>query len=245
MRNIETEELADIDYPAHPEERMAESQIHFDYITLLVDNLRMVYRERADEVAVFGDLAWYPIPRNNLVWTAPDVMVCFGVPQDRGSNRPSYAQHRENNVVPSVVFEIDSESNTSDEVEDKREWYETYGVQEYYWVFTEIPEVHVFIREGNQLVEQTGFTEWTSPLLGIRMDWSGTVLRIENPDGSLMQPTREYARIQRERAELAEARAEQEAQRAEQEAQRAAQEAQRVQRLLEFIRQQGIEPPPE
>ncbi len=249
MRNIETDELADVDYPSHPEIPMSNSQYHFNYIILLADNLQMIFEDQADRVAVLGDIQWYPVEKRNDLTTAPDVMVCFGVPQDRGRNRTSYTQHREGGIGPSVVFEIDSESNTSYEVEDKRLWYETYGVQEYYWVFSETPEVRVFVREEDQLVEQTGISEWTSSLLGIRFDWSGTELQIFNPDGSLMRPTRQYAAIQRQRAELAEARANQEAQRAEQQSQRAEQEAQarqtaeqRAEHLAALLRQLGVDP---
>ncbi len=204
MNHIETEELADIDYPAHPEEKMANSENHYDYITILVANLRRFYRERAHEVAVFGDIAWYPVRGNNEIWKAPDVMVCFGVPQRRERNRNSYAQHLEYGVAPSVVFEIDSDTNTEAEIEKKREWYEQYGVEEFYWLFTDPADARVFIREGNRLVEQTAFFQWTSPLLGIRLEWSTITLHMFNPDRTLMRPTEEHAAILEERARLAE-----------------------------------------
>jgi Uma2 family endonuclease len=210
MRNIDLTELPDIEYPAHPEERLAESQIHFDYITLLVDNLRLLYRDREHEVGIFADLAWYPVAGDSRIWMAPDVMVCFGVPQYRPEGRESYVQHRENGVIPSVVFEIHSNSNTKKEIAEKRDWYEKYGVQEFYWLFTDPAEVRVFLRENNQLRERPmSVTQWTSPRLGIRLDWSSETLRIFNPDGTLMQPSRDYLLIQKDRAERAEKRAEQ------------------------------------
>jgi Uma2 family endonuclease len=210
MRNIDLSELPDIEYPAHPEERLAESQIHFDYITLLVDNLRLLFRDREHEVGIFADLAWYPVAGDSRIWLAPDVMVCFGVPQYRPEGRESYVQHRENGVIPSVVFEIHSNSNTKKEIAEKRDWYEKYGVQEFYWLFTDPAEVRVFLRENNQLREKPmSDTEWTSPRLGIRLDWSSDTLRIFNPDGTLMQPSRDYLLIQKDRADRAERRAEQ------------------------------------
>jgi Uma2 family endonuclease len=210
MRNIDLTELPDIEYPAHPEERLAESQIHFDYITLLVDNLRLLFRDREHEIGIFADLAWYPVAGDSRIWMAPDVMVCFGVPQYRPEGRESYVQHRENGVIPSVVFEIHSNSNTKKEITEKQAWYEKYGVQEFYWLFTDPAEVRVFLRENNQLRERPmSDTEWTSPRLGIRLDWSSDTLRIFNPDGTLMQPSRDYLLIQKDRAERAEKRAEQ------------------------------------
>jgi Uma2 family endonuclease len=210
MRNIDLTELPDIEYPAHPEERLAESQIHFDYITLLVDNLRLLFRDREHEVGIFADLAWYPVAGDSRIWMAPDVMVCFGVPQYRPEGRESYVQHRENGVIPSVVFEIHSNSNTKKEITEKQAWYEKYGVQEFYWLFTDPAEVRFFLRENNQLRERPmSVTQWTSPRLGIRLDWSSDTLRIFNPDGTLMQPSRDYLLIQKDRAERAEKRAEQ------------------------------------
>jgi Uma2 family endonuclease len=141
---------------------------------------------------------------------APDVMVCFGVPQYRPEGRESYVQHRENGVIPSVVFEIHSNSNTKKEITEKQAWYEKYGVQEFYWLFTDPAEVRVFLRENNQLRERPmNVTQWTSPRLGIRLDWTSDTLRIFNPDGTLMQPSRDYLLIQKDRAERAEKRAEQ------------------------------------
>ncbi|MCX7664103.1 MAG: Uma2 family endonuclease [Gemmataceae bacterium] len=270
MRNIDLTELPDIEYPAHPEERLAESQIHFDYITLLVDNLRLLFRDREHEVGIFADLAWYPVAGDSRIWMAPDVMVCFGVPQYRPEGRESYVQHRENGVIPSIVFEIHSNSNTKKEIAEKRDWYEKYGVQEFYWLFTDPAEVRVFLREENELKEQIVGTNWTSEILGIRFDWSGDRLEIYGPNGELLRPTREYLAIQAERlaqqqkqlqreknranreakAKLeAEKRAETEAKakleaesRAKQEEEKAKELAQQNERLREMLKQLGIDP---
>ncbi len=256
MNQIETEELADIDYPAHPEEHMSSSQFHSDYSAILVANLRRWYRERANEVAVFTDMAWYPIRGNNHEWRTPDVMVCFGVQQRKVRDRSSYAQHLEFGIPPSVVFEIDSKSNTEAEIEEKRAWYETYGVEEFYWIFTDPPEVRVFVREENHLVEQSAVYQWTSPMLGIRMEWSGIELQLFNPDRTLMRPTEEHAAILEERARLAEEHAREQQTRArlaeenakkETEAREAAekraeQEAQRAEKLAAMLRQLGVDP---
>ncbi len=270
MRIIETPEATEIDYPNFPEEPMANSQYHFNWILFLADNLQMLFRDQDDRVAVLGDIQWYPVQGNNTITTAPDVMVCFGVPQDRGHNRTSYVQHREGGIGPSVVFEIDSETNTRAEIEQKREWYETYGVEEFYWIFSETPYVHVFIRDGEHLVEQTDISEWTSPLLNIRLDWSTDRLQIFKPDGTLMLPIQQYVIEEKQRADQeakekraalkkvkaetkakkeAEERAEQERLRAEQEAKakeeaehRAELERQKAEQYAEVLRKLGIDP---
>ncbi len=123
MRNIETEELADIydKYPAHPEERLSDSQRHFNAIARLGECLQMLFVGREHEVGVFSDLAWYPTEGSE--WKAPDVMVVFGVPQDRDPPRESYAEPLEGYIDPAVVFELSSKSNTYAEIERKRVWY--------------------------------------------------------------------------------------------------------------------------
>ncbi len=258
MRNIETEELADIyaKYPAHPEEPMSDSQQHYNAITRLGENLLMLYADRRDDVGVFCNMAWYPTEASDN--RAPDVMVVFGVPQDRTPPRQSFAQPLEG-VGPSVVFELSSNSNRYGDIEAKKIWYQEHGVQEYYWIDETRDRVDVFIRAGDELVEQTDRTNWTSELLGIRLTWSPLGVRVYLPDGLLMRPVhqvaldyRRYAEQTQEELEeeaearqAAEQRAEQEAQRAEQNGAMLEQERQRVQRLLEFLREQGIEPPSE
>ena len=61
--------------------------------------------------------------------TAPDTLVVFGRPPgDRGS----YMQWRKDGLAPQVVFEALSPGNTPAEMKRKRQFYERYGVEEYY-----------------------------------------------------------------------------------------------------------------
>jgi len=46
--------------------------------------------------------------------------------------RKSYLQWKEDNIPPQVVFEILSDSNTEKKMQQKLEFYEEYGVEEYY-----------------------------------------------------------------------------------------------------------------
>ena len=59
----------------------------------------------------------------------PDVMVVFGRPK---GNRGSYMQWEEGDIPPQVVFEILSPGNRAGEMERKFQFYERYGVEEYY-----------------------------------------------------------------------------------------------------------------
>ncbi len=100
---------------------MSDSQGHYNAISRLGDNLLMFYADRQDEVGVFCDLSWYPTESSDN--KAPDVMVVFGVPQDRSPPRQSFAQPLEG-VGPSVVFELSSKSNRYGDIETKRIWYQ-------------------------------------------------------------------------------------------------------------------------
>ena len=82
-----------------------------------------------DHVFIAGDLLWYPVEGDNKICQAPDAMVVFGRPKgDRGS----YKQWLENQIAPQVVFEIISPGNTKAEMRRKWQFYQRFGVEEYY-----------------------------------------------------------------------------------------------------------------
>lgn len=78
---------------------------------------------------VAGDLLWYSVEDDNKLRQAPDVMVVFGRPK---GYRGSYKQWLEDNIPPQVVFEIWSPGNRISKMAKKLEFYECYGVEEYY-----------------------------------------------------------------------------------------------------------------
>jgi Uma2 family endonuclease len=55
--------------------------------------------------------------------------VVFGRPK---GERGSYRQWEEDNIAPQVVFEVLSPGNTLKEMTKKLQFYNRYGVQEYY-----------------------------------------------------------------------------------------------------------------
>jgi Uma2 family endonuclease len=56
-------------------------------------------------------------------------MVAIGRPK---GHRGCYKQWEEGGIAPQVVFEVLSPSNSVKEMNDKRAFYDTYGVEEYY-----------------------------------------------------------------------------------------------------------------
>jgi Uma2 family endonuclease len=150
------------------------------WIRLIECNLLALYR---DDPAVFvaGDLLWYPVEGFPEIRAAPDAMVAFGRPKgDRGS----YLQWEEGGVAPQVVFEILSPSNSHLEMEEKRDWYEEHGVEEYYVFDPEQPnKLRVYVHDGAIFRTKKPPHGFVSPRLKIRFDLSGAEMAIYYPDG--------------------------------------------------------------
>jgi hypothetical protein len=187
-------------------------------------------------VFVAGDLLWYPVEGDNTIRNAPDAMVVFGRPKgDRGS----YQQWKEDNIPPQVVFEILSPGNRMGEMERKRQFYDRYGVSEYYIYDPDRLDFSGWMRSGEQLVQIEAIDDWVSPQLGIRFVINeGAELIIYRPDGEKFigfGELDELRQIQQRRADNAELRADN----AEREAIAAQQE---VERLAAKLRELGIEP---
>ena len=250
-------------YPESDGQPMADNTEQYEWIVKIKENLEILFVDRPD-VFIAGDLLWYPVPDRQITGPiAPDVFVAFGRPKGR---RGSYKQWEEGNQPPHVAFEILSPSNSLQEMAGKRDFYERYGVEEYYVYDPERNCLEVWLRQGEHLQAMSHVKGWRSPKLGIRFEVTPETLKIYYPDGRPFLSSVELAqRMEQEaaRAEQEAARAEQEHQRAEQEAARAKQEAaraeqehqraeqaskrfteeqQRVQRLTEQLRALGIDP---
>ncbi len=94
---------AEVIYPDSDGKPMADNTRQFDYIV--------------------------PVEGNIQIRAAPDAMVAFGRPP---GYRGSYVQCRENGIAPQVAFEVLSPGNTRAEMRRKLQFYEQYGVEEYY-----------------------------------------------------------------------------------------------------------------
>ncbi len=169
----------EIIYPESDGQPMADNTKQFRAITTIQGNLDILYKDDP-LVLVVGDMFWYPVKGNNKIKRAPDVMVAFGVVKgDRGA----YLQWEENNVVPQVVFEIRSPSNTNQEMREKRIFYEDYGVEEYYMYDPDRGILEGWQRQEQRLVAVSQMKGWVSPRLGIAFNLEETELRLSHPDG--------------------------------------------------------------
>ena len=228
-------------YPDSDGQPMADNTQQFRLIVLLKENLDCLFADNPD-VFVAGDLLWYPVEGKPEIRVAPDVFVVFGRPKgDRGS----YRQWQEANITPQVVFEILSPGNTLREMHRKFQFYDRYGVEEYYVYDPDRHDFIGFVREKGTLQAIDAVSTWTSPRLSVRFDWAQATLNVFYPNGEPFLTTVELkaqAQQAQQRAEQAQQWAEQEKQRADA-AQRAIEtEQQRVERLTEQLRALGVEP---
>ncbi len=233
--------LDEIEYPDSDGKPMAENTLQFRWIVTVQGNVAGMYRDR-DDVFVAGDLLWYPVRGRPKIRQAPDTLVVFGRPPgDRGS----YRQWVEGGIAPQVVFEILSPGNTKREMKGKREFYDRYGVSEYYIYDPDDITLEGWIRRGTEFEEIAQTDGWVSPLLQIRFDMSGVELVIWRPDGQrfltfaeLMESREESQRLM----DVERQRADNERKRAEKEREKAEKEREKAKRLAARLRTLGLDP---
>lgn len=211
---------APIVYPDSDGMPMADNTKQFRAIVTIQGNLDALFRERSD-VFVAGDLLWYPVEGRPDIRRAPDVMVVFGRPKgDRGS----YRQWEEDNIAPHVVFEVLSPGNTLTEMAAKLEFYDIYGVEEYYLYDPDTGDMSGWQRIDGRLRVIPELDGWVSPRLGVKFSRTADGIQMYWPDG---RPFVSFVELQAQ---------------AEQERQRAEQERQRAERLAARLRELGIDP---
>jgi Uma2 family endonuclease len=233
----------EVHYPESDGNPMADNTKQFKLIVKIKENLEVWYAAMAD-VFVAGDLLWYPIEGDNTTRIAPDAMVVFGPGKgDRGS----YQQWKEGDIAPQVTFEILSPSNFAPEMEEKRKFYETHGVEEYYSYDPDRLRLKGWLRAEDRLVPIPDMNGWISPRLQIRFAQVNGELEIYRPDGRKFLTSVELDHLAQQQALRAEQqrliareeqqRAEREQQRAEEQQQRAEQEQLRADRAESEVRQ--------
>ena len=212
---------AEIVYPDSDGQPMADNTRQFTYIVTIQGGIAALFADRPD-VFVAGDLLWYPVEGNPLIRTAPDTMVVFGRPP---GYRGSYIQWQEGGIAPQVVFEVLSPGNRPGAMAEKREFYQQYGVEEYYEYDPDRGKLRGWLRQQNHQFEPIAVMEgWISPRLSIRFRMEGADLVLYRPDGRRFETFLELE------------------QRAEAERQRAEAERRRADRLAEQLRALGIDP---
>jgi Uma2 family endonuclease len=204
----------EIEYPECDGNPMSDNTRQFRFIVLIKENLEIFYANHAD-VFIAGDLLWYPIEGDNKTRLAPDTMVVFGRPKgDRGS----YQQWKEDNIAPQIAFEILSPRNFAPEMEAKRLFYQTHGVEEYYSYDPDRFRLKGWIRQNNRLVPISDMEGWISPRMQIRFELNQGELELYRPDGRKFLTSIELE-AERRQAEQQVRQAEQQVRQAEQQVQ--------------------------
>lgn len=223
-----------IEYPISDGKPMADNTLQFQWIVTIQGGIDALFKDDPN-IFVAGDLLWYPTRSHTKIRRAPDAMVAFGRPK---GHRSAYLQWREGGIAPQVVFEVLSPKNTAAEMAGKQQFYDTYGVEEYYEYDPDDGRLMGWRRVGRRLQVIEEIEGWVSPRLGVHFGLRGRDLLLENPDGTPFLSYVEQAR----RREAAERQASLARAEAEAERERAEAERERAERLAERLRALGIDP---
>jgi Uma2 family endonuclease len=216
VRQLQKNEII---YPDSDGQPMSDNTLQFSWIVKIKENLEILFANDPN-VFVAGDLLWYPVEGDNTTRRAPDAMVAFG--RAKGY-RGSYQQWLEANIPPQVVFEILSPGNRLAEMTAKFEFYDRYGVEEYYIYDPDRVDFTGWLRQEGRLQGIANISGWISPRLGVRFEL-GEELEIYTPAGELFLSPLEIAQkaesaqlratvaeeqvqLERDRADLAEQKA--------------------------------------
>ncbi len=231
----------EIVYPDSDGQPMADNTEQFKWIVTIKENLESIFANDPN-VFVAGDLLWYPIEGDNKTRRAPDAMVALGRPK---GYRGSYKQWQEDSIAPQVVFEILSPGNRKKEMAEKFQFYQRYGVQEYYVYDPDSIELIGWQRIDGYLEVIQRIQDWISPLLKIRFVVKSDTLEIYRPDGkpfltfTEIAEQRDEAQLERDEAQLERDEAQLERDEAQLERDEAIAKAQRLEAQLRTL---GIEP---
>ncbi len=231
----------EIIYPDSDGMPMSDNTLQWEWMSTIKGGLDALFRDDPN-IFVASDLLWYPVEGDNKTRTAPDAMVAFGRPK---GYRGSYRQWEEGGIAPQVVFEILSPGNRFGELKRKFDFYDRFGVEEYYIYDPDRLTLEGWLRSGERLDEVPGMNGWVSPRLGVRFEL-GDELRLIGPDG---RPFLGYVELAAQRDEMQ--KRSEEAERRSQEAERRSQEAERrsqedrqlADRLAARLRELGEELP--
>lgn len=182
---------------------MAENTLQYEWLVRLKGGIEA----HCADAFVAGDLLWYYAEGDPTQCVAPDVMVAFGRPR---GERMTYLQWEEKGVVPQVVVELWSPTNSWPERARKLMLYERLGVEEFITYDLNANLFCAFVRSPLGVlaeVEGASTLGWVSPRLGIRFVPDARELGVFGSDG---KPLRFFGELVEDvkRAEAAKADAE-------------------------------------
>ena len=90
---------------------------------------------------------------------------------------------REDGIAPQVVWEVLSPGNRAGELREKFEFYQRYGVEEYYQYDPDRGELRGWLRADGELQPIAAIQGWVSPRPAPRMELAGMELALTHPNG--------------------------------------------------------------
>jgi Uma2 family endonuclease len=238
---ISTQTPPEIVYPEDDGNPMSENTKQFQLIMRIQGGIDALFKDNP-HVFVAGDLLWYPVEGNDKTRQAPDIMVVFGRPKgDRGS----YKQWLEDNIAPQVVFEIISPGNRMKAMFKLFNFYQKYGVEEYYVYDPVDNELMGWLRTDGELNYIESIEGWVSPQLQVRFETVSGDLEIYQPDGQKFLSYVELSRqkeLTQQQMELTQQQMELTQQQMELERQEKELAQQKADRLAQKLRELNINP---
>jgi Uma2 family endonuclease len=187
-------------YPETDGQPRGDNTTQIDWIFRLKANLDLLFWDRGD-VFVAANLFWYPVEGESELRQSPKSMVVFGRPKH---DRMSYRQWHEANIPPHVVIDVLPSHSEPVELREAFEFYEHFGVEEFYRFEPISRSLDGWNRRGGHLVPIPNLDDWVSPRLGIRFRRNAAQFQALMPDGSLMMSPSEMIRQARQLEKLRE-----------------------------------------
>ena len=194
--------VVEIDYPESDGKPMAETDVHRDLITELIETLKVWFQPEA-EVYVSGNIMFYYEKGRPQKCVSPDVLVVRGVSKEL---RRTYKLWEEGQV-PEVIFEISSRKTWGDDSYLKLQLYARLGVKEYYLFDPEydyLPEplLAFQLTDGAYKKVKVKKHRVFSAALGLELVDTGKTLRLFDPTAEKFLPTLAEETLAREQAEI-------------------------------------------
>ena len=188
------------------EEPMPESFPHSSKLGAFVEQVRTALEDMED-VVIGTDVNLYHREGVRSAVLAPDLMIIFHDRAERVLSDNSYylwAWH----TPPSFVMEFGSKNTADRDLGVKRDTYARIGVQEYWMHDPHTPPYYGFRLRGERLVNgayepipmyetEDGWLCAYSEVLGCEICWTGSELRLRDPETGILVPTRRELQGQR------------------------------------------------
>jgi Uma2 family endonuclease len=191
-------------YPDSHEDDMGESDLHYGLLAYLWSALQVLWGKN-DTVYVAANMNLYYVEGRPEYYFTPDIMVLWGVPNQR---RKVYKLWEER-VFPQVIIEVASDRTWKNDLSEKMKFYGEMGVEEYYVLYSEdfLPVPLMAYRQENGRLKPMYLPEDAvfSPRLGVEIRLTENGFRFFNITTQKFMPTLEEseAEVERLRAEIA------------------------------------------